>query len=529
MKTGSSKIGKRLAFGFGALMLLLIVIATTAYLGMQSISAKTEAMLHGDAKIAEHAARARANTLALRRFEKDIFLNLGAKSKQEDYLKKWNEQKENLLGRLNDIEKAATLDQDKNLVNGIRKELAVYETGMKKTYDMIMADEIKTPQEGNAAIDKYKAAVHHVENAAKDFAEEANKRLAATESMLKGTFSRIGWIIGILSLAAIMFGIGCSVIIFRGITRPLKKAADELTEGADQVASASGQVASASQSLAEGSSEQASSIEETSSSIEEMSSMTRQNAGNSSMADKLMKESRQIVEQAHGSMRELTASMDDIMKASEETSKIIKTIDEIAFQTNLLALNAAVEAARAGEAGAGFAVVANEVRNLSMRAADAARNTSSLIESTVNKVKGGSELVQRTNEAFSEVSKSAAKVADLVSEIAAASSEQAQGIGQVNSAVTEMEKVTQQNAANAEEIASAAEELSAQAGQMKKIAFDLQCLVGGGATSDSGDGSTAVPKQPKDLLSKVLSLKTNTRRGTVGSAAGTAKALDRMN
>jgi len=448
---------------------------------------------------------------------------MGAKAKQQDYLKKWNEQKENLLSRLNDIEKTAILDQDKTLVDGMRKQLAVYEAGMKKTFDMIMAEDIKTPQEGNAEIDKYKAAVHHVENTAKDFAEEANKRLAATESTLKGTFSRTGWIIGVLSAVTILFGIICSVIISRGITRPLKRAAGELTEGAEQVDAAAGQVATASQSLAEGASEQAASIEETSSSLEEMSSMTKQNAGNSSMADTLMKESRQMVERANGSMKELTASMDDITKASEETSKIIKTIDEIAFQTNLLALNAAVEAARAGEAGAGFAVVANEVRNLAMRAADAARNTSSLIESTVKKVKGGSELVQRTNEAFSEVSKSAVKVADLVSEIAAASSEQAQGIDQVNKAVTEMDKVTQQNAASAEESASAAEELSAQAGQMKKIAVDLQSLVGGEANSYSGGESTAASKQPKDILAKVLSLKSYTGRGTVGSAAGTAK------
>ncbi len=171
--------------------------------------------------------------------------------------------------------------------------------------------------------------------------------------------------------------------------------------------------------------------------------------------------------------------MEEISRSSEETSKIIKTIDEIAFQTNLLALNAAVEAARAGEAGSGFAVVAGEVRNLAMRAAEAARNTAGLIENTIKRVKDGSELVIRTNETFNEVQKSAAKVGELVGEIAAASNEQAQGINQVNKAVAEMDKVVQQNAANAEESASTSEEMNSQAEQMKAMVNELASLLGG--------------------------------------------------
>ncbi|HET6490137.1 MAG TPA: methyl-accepting chemotaxis protein [Syntrophales bacterium] len=294
--------------------------------------------------------------------------------------------------------------------------------------------------------------------------------------------NRMTWIniglsaFGLAAILSVLF------LIVRSVVAPIDRIAEGLNAGADQVASASAQVSSSSQSLAEGASEQAASIEETSSSLEEMSSMTKQNADNANCADKLMKESNQMVERANGSMTELTQSMNEIARASEETSKIIKTIDEIAFQTNLLALNAAVEAARAGEAGAGFAVVANEVRNLAMRAADAAKNTSGLIEGTVKKVKQGSELLERTNEAFAGVSTSAAKVADLVSEIAAASTEQAQGIDQINKAVTEMDKVTQQNAANAEESASASEQMNAQAAQMKQIVEELHVIVQGAAS-----------------------------------------------
>jgi methyl-accepting chemotaxis protein len=182
--------------------------------------------------------------------------------------------------------------------------------------------------------------------------------------------------------------------------------------------------------------------------------------------------------------------MEEISKASEETSKIIKTIDEIAFQTNLLALNAAVEAARAGEAGAGFAVVADEVRNLALRAADAAKNTADLIEGTVKKVKDGGELVAKTSEAFTEVAKSSSKVGELVGEIAAASQEQSKGIDQVNVAVNQMDKITQQNAANAEESASASEEMNAQAEQMKGVVQELVAIVGGTAATTTATGDT---------------------------------------
>jgi methyl-accepting chemotaxis protein len=209
-----------------------------------------------------------------------------------------------------------------------------------------------------------------------------------------------------------------------------------------------------SQALSGAASEQAAALEETSSSLEEMAAMTRQNAEGTARANELMVQTREVTEKANKSMGELTISMNEIGQASEQTQKIVKTIDEIAFQTNLLALNAAVEAARAGEAGAGFAVVADEVRNLAMRAADAARNTSGLMGDIVSKVKAGEHLVDVTNKAFKQVSESSGKVVELVGEIAAGSQEQAQGIEQVNKAVVEMNGVTQQNAASAEELAS---------------------------------------------------------------------------
>jgi len=309
-------------------------------------------------------------------------------------------------------------------------------------------------------------------------------------------------IIALVGTAAIIV---VSLLIGRSISKPINRVVQGLTDGAEQVASAANQVSSASQSLAGGSSQQAASLEETSASIEELASMSSQNNDNAQQADSLMKEAGTIVANANSSMKQLKEAMGKITKASEETGKIIRTIDEIAFQTNLLALNAAVEAARAGEAGAGFAVVADEVRNLAMRAAEAAKNTSNLIEENIKNIQEGSDLVINTDEAFSQVEDSAKKVAELIGEIAAASREQTQGIGQINKATDEMDTVTQQVAANAEETAAASEELSAQAETMHGIVEQLHKLVEGAQANTSGsNGYELKRRKGNDTKSKSL-------------------------
>jgi len=285
--------------------------------------------------------------------------------------------------------------------------------------------------------------------------------------------------IALALIVTVVITLVLNFIISRRISQQLVQVITGIESGATQVAAASGQLSAASQQLAAGSSEQAASIEETSATLEEMAAMTKQNADNSNAAKERMTEAKGIVSRVDRHMNDMATAIVDITKSSEETGKIIKTIDEIAFQTNLLALNAAVEAARAGEAGAGFAVVADEVRNLAMRAAAAANDTSDLIENTIKSVQNGSDLTQSTREAFELNMEIAAKVGGLVDELAAASNEQAQGIAQVNVAVTEMDKVVQSNAANAEESASASEEVSAQAEQMKSMVGELVTIVGG--------------------------------------------------
>jgi methyl-accepting chemotaxis protein len=289
---------------------------------------------------------------------------------------------------------------------------------------------------------------------------------------------------------AVIVGILLAVFITRGITKPINRIIAGLDEGADQVNAAAGQVSSASQQLAEGASEQASSLEETSSALEEMAGMARQNADNSKQANELMTQARNVIGEADSAMKEASEAMSQISEASDKISKIIKVIEEIAFQTNLLALNAAVEAARAGEHGKGFAVVADEVRNLAQRAAQAARETGDLIEQTVTRVGKGVELNQLTSSSFTRIGEAANKVADLVAQITRASAEQAQGVDQVNTAVAQMDKVTQQTAANAEESSSASEELSAQAQTVKGMVEELVTLVGSSTTKAAGSASS---------------------------------------
>ena len=277
----------------------------------------------------------------------------------------------------------------------------------------------------------------------------------------------------------------------QSIVGPVTRAIEGLKLTSNQMNNASEEIASASESLAEGTSEQAASLEETSASLEQMSSQTNQNSENASQADTVMQETKEIIATANDSMLQLTVAMDEITAASEETSKINKTIDEIAFQTNLLALNAAVEAARAGDAGAGFAVVAEEVRSLAMRSAVAASDTEELIETTMKKVTEGGNIVKQTNDEFQKVAASTETTGNLLGEINIASKEQARGIVQINTAIVEMDKVTQANASNAEQTASASQTMSAQAKELHEIIAELTVIIGKGKQKGQ-------PERPSD-------------------------------
>lgn len=292
-----------------------------------------------------------------------------------------------------------------------------------------------------------------------------------------------GLLLKSITIASVIIGIIVALmmgfLLSRAITKPVDKIIGGLKEGSQQVASASIQLSDSSQQLAEGNSELAASIEETSSTLEESSSMIRQNSENTRQAALLAAQTRQSAEKGTQEMSEMMGAMDELRKSSNQIAKIIKVIDDIAFQTNILALNAAVEAARAGDAGLGFAVVAEEVRNLAQRSAQAAKDTAEMIETNIRYSQNGLDTAQRVGGSLSEITAQAKKVNELVDEIAAAGQEQAQGIIQINKAIAQMEKATQQSAATAEESSASAQELNAQAEIMQEAVRQLVQVVKG--------------------------------------------------
>ncbi len=309
---------------------------------------------------------------------------------------------------------------------------------------------------------------------------DKSEAFAAADSLLALVFLVGG--IGVLAILTV------AVLMARSITGPINRVIDGMQAAAEQVSSASTQVSSASQQLAEGASEQASSLEETAASLEMMSSGAKDSASNTLQANTRSQEVKNQAERGQSAMVGLNDAMEKIKNSSDETAKIIKTIDEIAFQTNLLALNAAVEAARAGDAGKGFAVVAEEVRNLAQRSAEAAKGTAELIDGSQENSETGVKATGDVSTILEEVVGGILEVSGLIADVSSASEEQARSVTEINAAVGQLDSVTQANAAGAEESASAAEEMSAQAGEMSSLVQNLVTIIGG-----AGAGTESAP------------------------------------
>jgi methyl-accepting chemotaxis protein/methyl-accepting chemotaxis protein-1 (serine sensor receptor) len=303
-------------------------------------------------------------------------------------------------------------------------------------------------------------------------------------------------LLAVLAVAGIL-ALGVALYVVHGMVRALAGTLHNLRSGAEEVTGAATQVATSAQNLSQGSTEQAASLEETSASMEEMASMTRKNAENSQQAAQLMQEVDHLVTGSNKALGNMMSSMTSIRDSSDKVSKIIKTIDEIAFQTNILALNAAVEAARAGEAGMGFAVVADEVRSLAQRSAQAAKDTAALIEESIANSQEGHAKVEVMEQAIAAITTSVGRVKGLITEVSEASRQQSQGIDQVAQAIAQMEKVTQSTAASAEESAAASEELNAQAETTMAEVVRLEAMVVSARASRAPSATSSPARAPR--------------------------------
>lgn len=486
-------VGKRLAIGFGLIVVLLISMGLSGYWGLEGITKETLKVLNGDAKIVTLAARVKATTLELRRFEKDTELNMDDVQVRNEYAAKWRAQQQKLHDTLGELDKFQLSPEDKLAVKSMRDDLVVYESGFSKVLGLIEQGKLRTPQDCNQMITQYKDSIHRLEDAATDLTNRhAEVLVPMVEEIAKTTVTTLV----VFSIVAIFVSIVITLVISRGITKPIQDVVDvvetisagdltkaitadrgdeigrllgamakmvgklnemigEVRMGAGSVSTAAAQVASSASSVSQGTSEQAAAVEQVTSSMEEMNASISQNAENSRKMEQMARKGAQDAGQSGQAVQEAVSAMKLIAEK-------IAVIEEIAYQTNMLALNAAIEAARAGEHGRGFAVVAGEVRNLAERCRTAAQEIGGLAAANV-------QIAERSGGLLTELVPAIQKTADLVQEVASTSREQAAGVNQINGAISQVGLVTQRNAAGAEELSSTAEELASQAEALQEM------------------------------------------------------------
>ena len=471
-------IGKKLMTAFGAMLVIAIGLVTSSLYSIGGLGKELDKAVNLTAKKILSMEEMRVNLVSLRYSLRGAMLYAmhnepgKAASNQKDFAEE--------VSRLNQIIKEVkpllVTDRGRNDVAVIEGEVAKMKSSAEGVF--AAADAGRHKEALAIAVDQFVKSYEVASTSAVDLIDLQKGLLEesiATSAQKEASAYRVAWIL--LGLAALITPLAYFTI--RSTTKSLRAVTWTLAQGSVQIASAASQVASSSQTLAQGASEQAASLEETSASSEQITSMTRKNAENSASSASMMSEVDEHVQHGNQTLERMVSSMQAIHNSSDKISKIIKVIDEIAFQTNILALNAAVEAARAGEAGMGFAVVADEVRNLAQRSAQAAKDTTALIEESIlNSNEGGGKL-QEVAQVMSAITGSTGKVKTLVDEVNLGSQEQAKGIEQISKAIAQMDQVTQSTAASAEESASASEELSAQAEALNTIVVQLRSLVGG--------------------------------------------------
>jgi len=523
------KISRRLLLGFGMVLLLLFVVAGTGYWGLNSVKQETVSMLQGDAQISQLSALIKADTLELRRAEKDSFLNVANTRTREDYVVTWKHWRERLKTQLGDIEAKNLNADDKSTVRKMEENASTYENGYNKVLGMIEDGRIKTPEAANEAIKEYKDPIHELEQEASDLSDSHFKIMSGMDQVMTDFARRTSSLMLGVVVIAVIIALLTAQVIARGVSRPVQAMATHLSglaagggdltrrievsskdevgqmgaslndflekiekiiievkSGASAISSAAQQVSSSASSLSQGTSEQAAAVEETTSSLEEMSASINQNSDSSRQMEQVATKGAREAEESGNAVKQT-------MEAMKSITDKIEIIDEIAYQTNLLALNAAIEAARAGEHGRGFAVVATEVRKLAERSQTAAKEIGTLASDSV-------KVAERSGKLLDELVPSIKRTADLVQEVSSASREQSSGVNQINKAMMQVDQVTQTNASSAEELASTAEEMAAQSESLAQLMSFFK--TGGGDAGFSflhrqtAKGQHSVPDHP---------------------------------
>ena len=472
------KLSTKIILGFASPLILIIVIAITIFIKAEHMKGYAKLAMEHDAEFAVKAQEMKIHAIQIQQWLTDISATRASKGFDDGF----DEAKTNydeFMTHLNEFKELFTKIGDSKSLNEMEKirlaAIDYYEVGKEMAQAYIDGG----PEKGNQMMGKFDSAASDMVDSLEIFVQRQKDNLHnGMQKIISYSNALITTVIGV-TLIAIALCITLALITTHSIVSPVKKVIDSLNSGASLVSSISKEVSQSAVRLAEIATTQSTGFEHTATTLQQMKETTRQNAESANQANTLVNKSNQSASNGVTAMDQMACAIDDIQKSSTETAQIIKVIDEIAFQTNLLALNAAVEAARAGEAGKGFAVVAEEVRNLAMRSAEAARNTTNMIEVSVKNAGQGVEYSTNVNSSLQEIADNIRETTELVGQISVTNNEQANAIDQVHDAIIRMESGTQQNASSAEESAAAAEELSSEALKMQGVVEKMVELVYG--------------------------------------------------
>ncbi|MBT0663454.1 methyl-accepting chemotaxis protein [Geobacter pelophilus] len=535
------KISTRLILSFSLILFILVVVSGTGYFGQQKSKFYIYEIAEKDAKLVEYAQRTRANINMLRRYEKDLFMNIGSADKVEDYKKKWNESLEHFNDRIASMEKLADTTKQKETLATIKTNIKGYADGFGKVYEQVKSGAITTPQDGNKAIGQYKEQTHGAEAAITNLAKEQDAELEKQVKEAESTSSKIQTTMLGLAIVAIILALAMMLVVIRSIKKPLTAVHDmvidiaqgegDLTKRLDyrsrdelgdictgfntfmdklhaiitsiasnttQVAAAASQLMTASEQIATGAEEVAAQASTVATAGEEMSATSGDIAQNCQMAaegsnqasraasegSQVVNNTVQVMGRIASRVQETAKTVESLGARSDQIGAIVATIQDIADQTNLLALNAAIEAARAGEQGRGFAVVADEVRALAERTTKATREISEMIKAIQNETKGAVAAmdagVREVEQGTSEAAKCGTALQEILEQINAVTMQ----VNQVATAAEEQTATTGEISNNIHQITEVVQETSkgahesaTSANQLARTAEELQRIV----------------------------------------------------